>query len=177
MAASPPLRIAFGGSMQVGKTTAADRLVERHGFVKYALADPIKEIARRDFGWDGAKDRPGRRLLQEIGTVGRHYDPDLWLDAFAARLAADRPPRAVVDDLRLHREVEYLEGLGFVTVRVVRPPELIATLPDDPARRGHETETGLEGLELDHRIDNAGSFEELWDRLDELVARLEREAA
>ncbi|HET6617196.1 MAG TPA: hypothetical protein VFH69_05245, partial [Gemmatimonadota bacterium] len=61
-----PLRIAIGGRMQVGKTTAADRLVERHGFVKYALATPIKEIARSEFGWDGRKDPRGRRLLQEI---------------------------------------------------------------------------------------------------------------
>ena len=85
--------------MQVGKTTAADWLVARHGFVKYALADPIKEIARTGFGWDGRKDARGRRLLQEIGTVGRHYDPDLWLDRFAARLRAEAPARAVVDAL------------------------------------------------------------------------------
>lgn len=167
------LRIAFGGRMQVGKTTAADHLVERHGFVKYALADPIKEIAGRGFGWDGRKDDRGRRLLQEIGDVGRHYDPDLWLDRFAARLEADRPVRAVVDDIRLEREVAYLRSLDFLVALVVRPAEKIAESSPELARRAHVTETGLEGVELDDRIDNSGTFDEFHARLDVLVARLE----
>jgi hypothetical protein len=95
------MRIAIGGRMQVGKTTAADRLVERHGFVKYALAGPIKEIARTGFGWDGQKDARGRRLLQEIGTVGRNYAPDLltasplgWRPRHRARRDRRPPARA-----------------------------------------------------------------------------------
>lgn len=174
MTTPAPLRVAFGGRMQVGKTTAADRLVERHGFVKYALADPIKVAARCDFGWDGAKDDRGRRLLQEIGDVGRHYDPDLWLDAFAARLEADRALRAVVDDVRLEREVDYLEGLGFRVARIVRPPEKIGGPAGGAARRAHATETGLEGLDLEE-IDNGGTFEDLWERLDAWIVDLERE--
>lgn len=160
--------------MQVGKTTAADHLVERHGFVKYALADPIKEIARHDFGWDGVKDDRGRRLLQEIGDVGRHYDADLWLDRFAARLESDRPPRAVVDDVRLEREVAHLRSLGFLVLRVVRPVELIPALASGGSRSAHATETGLDALELDGTIDNAGTFDELYARLDALVESLER---
>lgn len=171
------LRVALGGRMQVGKTTAADHLVERHGFVKYALADPIKEIARIGFGWDGVKDDRGRRLLQEVGDVGRTYDPDLWLDRFAARLEADRPERAVVDDVRLAREVDYLRSRGFFVAHVVRPPEQIATLATDAARRAHATETGLEGIELDATIDNSTTFEALHDRLDQIVERLARRPA
>ncbi|HYO47589.1 MAG TPA: hypothetical protein VEY33_12965 [Gemmatimonadota bacterium] len=168
-----PLRIAIGGRMQVGKTTAADRLVDRHGFVKYALATPIKEIARSDFGWDERKDARGRRLLQEIGTVGRHYDRDLWLDRFAAHLAADDPPRAVVDDLRLAREEEYLTGLGFVCVLVTRPARLIPAAAGDGDTSDHETETEIGQVEVDAQIDNSGSFEDLYERLDRLVADLE----
>lgn len=168
-----PLRIAIGGRMQVGKTTAADWLVERHGFVKYALASPIKEIARRDFGWDGAKDARGRRLLQEVGTVGRNYDPDLWLDRFAARLAAEDPSRAVVDDLRLAREVDYLERHGFAAVLVTRPPALIPPVPGGTDAAGHETETEIETVDVVATIENAGTFEALHEGLDRLVAGLE----
>lgn len=159
--------------MQVGKTTAADRLVERHGFVKYALAGPIKEIARTGFGWDGRKDARGRRLLQEIGTVGRNYAPDLWLDRFAARLAAEAPERAVIDDLRLAREATFLRRLGFVCVLVTRPPERIPAIDGGAMTAGHETETEIEGLGMDAEIDNAGSFADLYQRLDRLVAELE----
>ncbi len=172
-APTPPLRIAFGGRMQVGKTTAALHLVERHGFVRFALADPIKDIAGRDFGWDGAKDARGRQLLQEVGDVGRNYDPEIWLDRLAARIAAREDPRVVVDDLRMAREAEFLERLGFVTVRVLRPPaEAPADAPAD-ARRGHATETGLYGVHLDLELDNAGTFEDLYGRLDALVTELE----
>lgn len=168
-----PLRIAIGGRMQVGKTTAADRLVDRHGFVKYALATPIKGIARSDFGWDGRKDARGRRLLQEIGTVGRQYDHDLWLNRFVARLAADDPPRAVIDDLRLVREQEFLKRLGFVCVLVTRPAQLIPTVEGDGATARHETETEIEHVDVDAQIENSGTFEDLYDLLERLVAVLE----
>jgi dephospho-CoA kinase len=168
-----PLHIAIGGRMQVGKTTAADRLVDRYGFVKYALATPIKEIAVRDFGWDSRKDARGRRLLQEIGTVGRHYDRDLWLDRFAARLAADDPPRAVIDDLRLAREQEFLSQLGFVCVLVTRPAGTIAAIAENGDTSVHETETEIGQVDLDAEIDNSGTFEDLYARLDRIVADLE----
>lgn len=173
MSAAAPLRVAIGGRMQVGKTTAADRLVERHGFVKFALAAPIKDIAREDFGWDGRKDARGRRLLQEVGTVGRNYRADMWLDRFAARLAAEAPARAVVDDLRLEREEEYLRELGFACVLVTRPAALIPAAEGAEEARGHETETEIGRLDADLVIDNAGSFDELFEQLDRLVAELE----
>lgn len=163
--------------MQVGKTTAADHLVARHGFRKYALADPIKRIAAEAFGWDGAKDERGRRILQEIGTVGRNYDPDLWLTRFADRLAGEARGRAAVDDVRLAREVDYLERLGFTCVRITRRPELIPAYADS-TRHLHETEAELDRVAFAHSIDNSGSLAELYAALDALLARLaDREAS
>lgn len=158
--------------MQVGKTTVADYLVEHYGFQKYALADPIKQIATRSFGWDGAKDGRGRRLLQEIGTVGRNYDPELWLDRFAVRISAVDGARLVVDDLRLALEVEYLERLGFACIQIVRAPELITTLPPELARQEHETEVELERLSFDYRLENNGTLEELFAQIDALMTDL-----
>lgn len=170
---STPLRIAFGGKMRVGKTTCADHLVRRYGFVKHALADPIKEIARESFGWDGSKEDRGRHLLQELGTVGRHYDPDIWLDRLAGKLRAAGPVDVVVDDLRLAREVAYLEEAGFTCVLVTRPRELVTRTSD--ARGGrHETETELAAVDFDRIVDNAGTFEDLYARLDRMVAALRR---
>jgi dephospho-CoA kinase len=40
------MRIAFAGKKGSGKTTAAQLLVEEHGFTKVSLATPIKEIAK-----------------------------------------------------------------------------------------------------------------------------------
>lgn len=156
--------------MQVGKTTAADRLVDAYGFEKDALAAPIKALASGSFGWDGRKDARGRRLLQEIGTVGRNYDPEIWLERLADRIGARPPPRLVVDDLRLAREAVYLKRLRFVCVRITRPPELVPTLPE--GARVHETETGLDNIQLDLEIANDGTLDELYARLDGLMDRL-----
>ncbi len=163
-----PLRIAFAGKMQVGKTTAADHLVASHGFRKYALADPIKEIARRDFAWDGAKDERGRRLLQEIGSVGRAYDPEIWLRRLAERMEQDGAPRVVVDDVRLRREVTFLTSLGFTVVRIDRPERLITT-PTSGDRARHETETELDHLPFEATIANDRTIDDLRAAVDGLL--------
>jgi hypothetical protein len=79
----------------------------------------------------------------------------------------------VVDDLRLAREVEYLRRLGFACVLVTRPERLIPALPGGGGTAAHETETEIGQVDVDAEIDNSGSFEELYQRLDRLVAELE----
>lgn len=166
---TPLTRVAIGGRMQVGKTTAADYLVRRYGFVKVALADPIKTIAREGFGWDGGKGEAGRRLLQEIGTVGRAYRAEIWLERLAARLADGGAAPVVVDDVRLDLEAVWLARQGFTVVVLERPPALIATLPSGAERHAHETETELAQVPGATRIVNAGTFAALYARLDTVI--------
>lgn len=46
-----PIIIGIIGAEGAGKDTLADHLVSKYGFVKYSMAQPIKEIARIMFGW------------------------------------------------------------------------------------------------------------------------------
>jgi hypothetical protein len=46
-----PIIIGIIGTEGAGKDTLADHLVANYGFVKYSMAQPIKEIARIMFGW------------------------------------------------------------------------------------------------------------------------------
>jgi len=96
--------IGITGKAGAGKTYLADQLIQRannqislHQWnSKWAVkmhhkvlhfAEPVKEIAKTCFGWDGKKDERGRRLLQLIGTeVGRGYNPDIWVDKARNRL-------------------------------------------------------------------------------------------
>lgn len=100
--------IGFSGLARVGKDTAADYLVSDYGFVKVALADPIKRIARDVYNfsyeqlWGDLKDiederypRPiqgltptngvgfltPRHALEILGTEAvRHCYENTWVD-------------------------------------------------------------------------------------------------
>jgi hypothetical protein len=161
--------IAIGGRMQAGKTTCAQWLVARHGYVRRALADPIKDLARVAFGWDGRKDERGRRLLQELGTAGRHYDPDCWLRRLDAVLSARRTAPVVVDDVRLAREVDHLRARRFVTLLIERPG-VVPEPAGDPTVLVHETETGLEGVAFDAVLVNGGTLEDLYAALERVLS-------
>ncbi|MBA2565559.1 MAG: hypothetical protein H0V09_09085 [Gemmatimonadetes bacterium] len=164
--------LAIGGTMQVGKTTCADHLAARHGYARYALADPIKEIAIGSFGWDGRKDDRGRRLLQEIGSAGRRYDPRMWLRRFDAWLASRPGAPVVIDDLRLTLEADHLRAKGFLILLLRRPGFHPRT--EAPALLQHETETELERVRADLTLVNAGSVADLLRQIDEALPRLTR---
>ena len=75
---------SFSGKARAGKDTTADILVEKHGFTKIALADPLKRVCFEVFGgkmterhlWGDGRDEPiaalgglaARRALQTLGT-------------------------------------------------------------------------------------------------------------
>lgn len=90
------------GQARSGKDTYADYLVKKYGFVKIALADPIKRICMDIYEmteeqlWGDLKEQPDLRYpipgkgfltprvaLQFIGTeVGRNVYADTWVDMF-----------------------------------------------------------------------------------------------
>jgi RNase P/RNase MRP subunit p29 len=90
------------GQARSGKDVFADFLVKKYGFVRIALADPIKRIAMELYGmtedqlWGDSKELPDMRYpipnkgfltprvaCQVIGTeVVRNLYPDTWVDVF-----------------------------------------------------------------------------------------------
>ncbi|MBO1415549.1 hypothetical protein [Streptomyces sp. FH025] len=132
--------IALIGRARSGKDTAASVLRE-HGYVRLALADPLKQMAYDidpvvgtellgvnapapvhladavdRYGWEAVKDRfpQARRFLQRLGTEGvrRHVDPDFWIGRCLRAAAAVRGP-VVVSDVRFVNEVDVLRAAGF----------------------------------------------------------------
>lgn len=159
--------VAIGGKMRVGKTTCAEHLVSCHGYRRYAIADPIKDLARTGFGWDGRKDDRGRRLLQELGSAGRAYERRIWLRRFDEWFAAHGDVPVVVDDVRLVNEVEHFRRRRFLLIGLRRP-----TVPGgagDAVLRAHETETELERADFDVVVVNVGTIPDLLEKLDRAV--------
>jgi hypothetical protein len=66
-----------------GKSTFSNYCIDYlkslgHRATLVPFAKGVKRTAKDCFGWDGKKDRKGRKLLQDIGLVGRAYNENLW---------------------------------------------------------------------------------------------------
>lgn len=178
----PPALIGLLGKKRSGKDTAAGFLVQDHGFVRYAFADPLKATMLdldpivpdgwltsrlsdlvRERGWEGAKEIPEvRRLLQAHGVAIRtHVDPDVWLNATMRKVLAEGRP-VVLTDVRFPNEADAIEAAGGLLVRVVR-----AAAPTDDA---HVSETALDDRECGALLVNDGTVEELRASVRRLVA-------
>ena len=119
---SKPL-IGIHGRQLAGKTEYARMLAKHSGRPVKILpfAKPLKDIAR-SMGWDGKKDKRGRRLLRVLGTeAGRDYDPETWVRMWRGIAPTELHAHLVVaDDLRFLNEFDAVRELGGVLVKIKR---------------------------------------------------------
>lgn len=172
--------IALTGLSRSGKDSVAARLVERHGYVRVAFADKLKEAALKadpivipdawpyhngpvrlsqvvsGIGWERAKDEypEVRRFLQMYGQTVREIRPGFWIEAAMADVraawAAGKP--VVFTDVRYLNEADALTLAGFQVVRITRPGQT----PGD-----HVSERQMLDYPADREIVNAGSLADL----------------
>lgn len=188
---APKQWLGISGRARAGKTTAAEYLVERYGFVRIGFADALKEMALaidpivhvdRDeggceewglvaivdwFGWDRAKDGfpEVRRFLQRLGTEGvrHHIGEDTWVQiAERKALAVDGP--VVFDDVRFRNELEMVHRHGGANVHLWRPGH------SDVAAE-HASEEHVPWV-ADYCIDNTGTVKDLHRSFDGVAADL-----
>lgn len=168
--------IAITGLSRSGKDTLAARLVERHGYVRVAFADRLKDAALKadpgiylggddweslsdlveTLGWETAKDRHPdvRRFLQHYGQTVREIQPTFWIDAamddIRSAWASGQP--VVVTDVRYLNEARALSLQGFEVVRITRPGQTPGN---------HASEREMLTYPADHTIVNDGTLEDL----------------
>jgi hypothetical protein len=136
---SKPVVILISGKAGTGKDTFANILVEELQNCQYkAIVDhfafAVKQAALEYFGWDGNKDAKGRLLLQNIGRIGRLYDPCTWAKELLSRI--DRTLNLaqidvlIIPDWRFPNEKKFIEMTDLfqiLTVRMIAPTrEIIA---------------------------------------------------
>jgi hypothetical protein len=130
--------VALFGPQQVGKTTAANSLVEHHGFVRVAFAEPIyrmvgallnlsvEEVRKlpKDKRMAALGYRTLRYTLQTLGTEwGREFmGRNLWVDAARREIQGytESGKSVVIDDLRFKGEYEMLRVFDCRFVRLHR---------------------------------------------------------
>lgn len=183
-------KIAITGKANTGKNTLATYLarqfVNKNGplydveFI--AFADSIKEIIRimfpklpKKYLYGSSKYRseviPGaikdgkpltiRQLLIDLGTVGRTYKENLWLEVFDHKLAKvtkKNPTMVVVTDVRFRNEFDHLKKSGFFMIKLYR---------DEVAKIDHLSETNQDSIkdsEFDCVVLNNGTEKELFEK-------------
>jgi dephospho-CoA kinase len=177
-----PIRIiCICGSKRVGKDTVADFLQARYGFHKAKIAQPLKDTLKVLFGFSDdeleqdIKDEvhpvwkiEPRKVMQFFGTEVMQYEiqkimPDMgrmfWVKRFLQEYYSnDRIyDKIVVSDVRFLHEYEALKEVGAEFWKIERN-ELVQ---DDT----HSSETEMKEIPVEKVIENDGTLEELYDKI------------
>lgn len=169
------MKIAFGYRMGAGKDEAVSYLLSSHGGTRVAFATPlydIQEYAQRMCGFKIEKDR---WFLQWVGTEwARNADPDVWVRALLGSIP--ETGNVFLSDLRFYNEFAALKADGWTCVKLIRTSSLERV---GTGSNGHRSEQELDSMSdtaWDHVIENNGTLEEFYDRLDILVSKINNES-
>lgn len=179
-------KIALTGQLRSGKDACGHHAYLHHGFKKYAFATDVKKTAHALFPHIPTDPKP-RALYQQVGEKACEIDPLVWVRLVERQIglhiegsiglgAADI--RIIITDLRKPAEYEWARKNGFSIVRVTAPEDVrlarAVAEGDDfkPADLTHDTESYVEGFETDYEIRNEGSLADLYEKFDEVIAKI-----
>lgn len=142
--------VGFVGFIGSGKDTAADYLVNFHGFRRDSFANTLKDAVACVFGWDrtllegrtkearewrervdpwwaerlNMPNLTPRLMLQLWGTdvCRNHFHDDIWIASLENKMrkTADN---IVISDVRFPNEIKAIHNAGGIVVRIKRGPE------------------------------------------------------
>lgn len=170
-----PKVVALTGLAGSGKSTVADYLVRRHGYVRVKFAGPLKDMCRsigltEDHIEGSLKELPSpllagrtpRFVMQTLGTewgrdiIGPNFWTGLWCDRASDVL--DHGGRVVVDDCRFENEADAVRGYGGLLIRIEGRGGVAGS---------HASEAGA--FDVDAVLHNTGSVGELFRRTLEIL--------
>lgn len=198
-----PLVFGLGGRLRAGKDAVADYLVDRHGFVKLGMSDPLLEHALILDPWipvnvraAGAHGEEGlfvrlSTLVEEVGYVEAKKNPEVrrFMQADGTEggrefhhdnVWVDRATRTIEEHLSAGRGRVVLTGLRFLNELAI--PRAFGGralwverpgLDSDTPSAAHASENSVNGTLFDHTIVNDGSLEDLYRRVDDYMEALQ----
>jgi hypothetical protein len=183
--------IGVVGLIGSGKDTVSKRLEQKHGFRRDSFAKSLKDAVSAMFNWDremlegnGDDSRQWREqpdefwskkfgktvtprwVLQHFGTevMRQHMHDAIWIDSCLSRYNG-RP--TVISDTRFQNELKTIkENKGQIIL--VKRGEL-PTREQMQDKGAHKSEWDWMGWNFDHVIDNDGTKEDLYKKVDDLV--------
>lgn len=164
-------RIAVGHQARVGKDEFGSYVVAKYGgglILRFAeplhpICKDIQKHLRRPQVKDGG-------LLQKIGTgLREYYDDNVFVDPVKYQInncEINYPDHnLVIVDLRDTNEWDMVKAKGFTTVKITRTDRVIDRDPN------HKSETALKDHPFDYVITNDGTLGELYQKIDEIMAK------
>ena len=179
------MRIALSGLKRSGKDTIGSYLIQNYGCKRFAFADEVKRLARELFPEEFVQNDKPVDLLQWLGNTMRQRNPDVWINKLSTMIQLINEPvsNIVVTDVRYPNEVQALKNLGFTIVKVQVPVEV--SIERSKATEVnfteelllHESEQLAQSNEqyYDYIIENTGTLEELYSKVEEMVEVLKSE--
>jgi len=183
--------IGVVGLIGSGKDTVSKRLEQKHGFRRDSFAKSLKDAVSAMFNWDremlegnGDDSRQWREqpdefwskkfgktvtprwVLQHFGTevMRQHMHDAIWIDSCLSRY--DGKP-TVISDTRFQNELKTIkENKGQIIL--VKRGEL-PTREQMQDKGAHKSEWDWMGWNFDHVIENDGTKEDLYKKVDDLV--------
>ncbi|OQV53373.1 dephospho-CoA kinase [Bacillus velezensis] len=187
------MKLALTAPLRAGKSQAAGYLSLYYDIHTFAFSDELKDVFHRAFPHIPRDPKP-RKLYQEFGEWAREaFGENVWVDACMAKvdaytaifsrkcdcgLAPSLKNRVLIEDVRQQNEYDRLRAEGFTIVRITAPEELRierarkAGDDFDLVALDHPTEKALLTFEVDYEIMNDGTYEQLYAKLDELMAEV-----
>ena len=188
--------IGVMGQIGSGKDTSTDYIVEKYKYKKYAFATPGKNMLialgvpkKSVFGTQEEK----MEIMEGFGVSGRHMmqtvlthlrenmgdivpDIDLgpsgniWLKAFQVYVdnleKKYKSPKVITSDVRFLDEANAVKDLGGVIIKVIRDTDTEEKVAQ------HVSETSGNEIVPDYTIDNNGTLDELYEKLDAIVEEI-----
>jgi len=181
------LLIGIGHKKRRGKDTVANRLVDKHKFVRVSWADSLKESARIIFGFSDRQlygdlkevidpywGFSPRDALQKMGTDAcrNNIDDMIWIKSAwltVEKLRRQNPNISIViPDVRFFNEANFIREKGGLLWKVDRD------IPPD-ATSNHPSEIDLDDYEnWNTIIENNGSLHALCRKIDSGLAHTEQ---
>ena len=159
------MRIAFGHKARVGKDECCKYLKSRYNGDILAFSDTLYEVCYGIQKTLNSNQQKDPKLLQFIGEGFRKlYGEDIWVNKLVEKINPDND--TYVSDLRYPNEFQKLKDLGFITVKINRPNRIIDRDPN------HISEIALDNYKFDYEIDNDGTLEDLYNKLNKLMGEL-----
>ena len=183
--------IGVVGLIGSGKDTVSKRLEQRHGFRRDSFAKSLKDAVSAMFNWDremlegnGDESRQWREqpdefwskkfgktvtprwVLQHFGTevMRQHMHDAIWIDSCLSRYNGGP---TVISDTRFQNELKTIKEHGGEIILVKRGE--LPTREQMQERGAHKSEWDWMGWEFDHVINNDGTKQELFQKVDDLI--------